>query len=76
MGRDCILRVEDYTASLDAALTLVPEGWSWRVAIDEGHRFPVVVLSRSRPTNAIIAIEHLTAPLAVVLAALRARGQS
>ena len=35
MGRDCILRVEDYTASLDAALTLVPARTMWGAGVDE-----------------------------------------
>ncbi len=35
MGRDCILRVEDYTASLDAALTLVPARAMWAAGVDE-----------------------------------------
>ena len=38
MGRACLLRVEDYTASLDAALTLVPKGWRW--SLDYTQRAP------------------------------------
>ncbi len=76
IGPDCILRVLDYTASLDAALTLVPEGagikldrhWTtrhdgpvWMAAIYTG--LGDVHASEDRPTPA----------LALCCAALRAR---
>jgi hypothetical protein len=43
-----------YTASLDEAVSLVPLGWSWRIAVSEQHNYPIVTLGRSYPTNSVL----------------------
>lgn len=65
------LAVLEYTTSLDAALTLVPNGWGWHVRHDNdgnyGHcLYPGLNVS---PGAAVAA----TPPLALCLAALKAR---
>lgn len=65
----------NFTASLDAALTLVPEGWSVSVSINERHTWGQATMGRSYPTNKTIATEHRTPALALCAAALRARAQ-
>lgn len=66
----------DCTASIDAALTLVPEGWLWQVEWI-GHQ------TRKRVGNCILWQPHepalsgqaATPALAICIAALRARGE-
>lgn len=59
-----------YTASLDAALMLVPEGWAWMTGCfpDEGF-FAAMGDGEYGEAKA----EALTAPLALCIASLRAR---
>lgn len=64
-----------YTDSLDAAIALVPKGWSWRVGTDEGRQHPQVSLGRSHPTNAAVHQEGHTPPIALCIAALKAEAQ-
>lgn len=71
-GRVPLAWLHCYTASLDTALTLVPEGWSISMHLSENRQHPVVKLGRSYPTNATIAQEAITLPGAVCAAALRA----
>lgn len=62
-----------YTSSIDAALSLVMDGWSWSVAVSENKLHPVVMLGRSYPTNAQVAQEAATPALAICIAALKSR---
>lgn len=64
-----------YTASLDAALTLVPEGWVTTLTIY--HDCSTVVLADDRVTPVRlpdIEVDANTPALALCIAALRARG--
>lgn len=55
--------------SLDAALTLVPEGWSWRVGnLPSGKGFADLGTQAS-----LQCVEGATPPLALCIAALKAR---
>jgi hypothetical protein len=60
-----------YTASLDAAMTLVPEGWNWLVGTDAGVGFQSALLRHGEeaPIEAIAA----TPALALCAAAIRAQ---
>lgn len=62
-----------YTTSLDAALSLVPKGWSWRVSVSEKRQHPNVALGRSYPTNATILQEGRDVCATICAAALKAR---
>lgn len=79
----------DYTASLDAAVALVPEGWTWTVTSKKGRAIahmcadyddddaPVIWSRRPlgrRPTQAEREACYVATPaLALVIAALKAR---
>ena len=65
--------VPRYTASLDAALTLVPEGWDW--AVTKG--FGESALAAASPANSVATVETqaATPALALTAAALRARAE-
>jgi hypothetical protein len=74
-------RVRRYSRSLDAALTLVPEGWSWQIRVIRRSPLPVpinrAVVAHDR-TGLVLASEHCeaeaqTPALALCIAALRAR---
>lgn len=65
-------RAPAYTASLDAALTLVPEGWSIQMLLSENGKYPCVKLGRSHPENMCVAQEGHILPATVASAALRA----
>lgn len=65
-----------FTSSLDAAMMLVPEGWSISMHLSEKGLYPVVKLGRSYPTNATVAQEGHPLPLTVCAAALRARSSN
>lgn len=62
------------TGSLDVAFKLLPTGWSCETIISEQHKHPCVTLGRSHPTNATVAVEGNTLPLALCIAALEAMG--
>jgi hypothetical protein len=59
-----------YTASIDSALTLVPEGWEW--VIDSGGH---VELTKSRLRGPHVDGNAATPALAICAAALRTREQ-
>jgi len=61
----------DYTASLDAAVTLVPEGWTWA----RFHGGVVECMTLNGPGNSILFErgEGNSSALALCAAALRAR---
>jgi hypothetical protein len=59
------------TASLDAAMTLVPEGWEWAVGMVEGKR--IAGCRQPGPGAPCPEIEAATPALALCAAALRAR---
>jgi len=72
-------RVRIFTASLDAALTLVPEGWPW--SLDATQRPPYRECGRAdifapggglKPTD-VMDVYAATPALAICAAALRAR---
>jgi hypothetical protein len=65
-----------FTASIDNALTLVPEGWSRQVGDSENRMHAQAVLGRSYPTNRNVYVEARTMPIALCIAALRARSAS
>ena len=60
-----------YTASLDAAVTLVPEGWTW----GRFHSGTVECMTLNGPDNSILVErgEGISTALALCAAALRAR---
>ena len=74
-------RVQPYTASVDAALGLVPEGWAWQVgAVYRDRRAAPVIRAAvfNDRTGMVLASECCeakahTAPIALCIAALRAR---
>ena len=61
-----------FTTSLDAAMSLVPEGWGGAVHFSENRQHHTVKLGRSYPTNAQAFGEAATPALALTAAALRA----
>jgi len=63
-----------YTTSLDAALSLVPEGWSWMVRNVHGNMGgPQGVAYCTRPDTDNETARAATPALALVIAALKAR---
>lgn len=64
--------VFSYTASVDAAMTLIPKGWGGSLHIEERGKWAIVKLGRSHPTNAEVTVEARTLPRAICLAALKA----
>lgn len=68
------LRVPPLTASLDAAMSLVPEGWGVKLHVSENGLHSNVCLARSHPTN-LAAYGDAAAPaIALCAAALKSRG--
>lgn len=74
-------QIRSFTNSLDAAVTLVPAGWSWQVRLvfHGEHSKPVgrAIVARDR-SGMVLADEHFevhaaTPALALCIAALRAR---
>jgi len=61
-----------FTGSLDAAITLVPEGWGGGIYFPENGTFTTVNVGRSHPTNIIVYAESATPALALCAASLRA----
>lgn len=74
--KDGFLMSDSYTASIDAALTLIPAGWSWSCNADENRKHSTAILGRSYPTNANASAEHSSPAIALCLAALEARRQA
>lgn len=68
-------RLPDYGASIDAALTLVLEGWFWWVGhLDEtDRRFTCTTSQHARVGTPSIRTVAATAPLAITIACLKAR---
>lgn len=65
--------VQHYTTSLDAALTLVPEGME--ISLTDLYGIPMAEVGLNVPEGSHTArLEHGTLPLALCIAALRARG--
>lgn len=60
----------EYTASLDAAMTLVPEGWNWQVGVGN-HNWAAVY--KGAPPSMRVDPIAATPALALCAAALRAR---
>lgn len=71
-------RYPTFTASLDAAMTLVPEGWDWSAGTQgngkRGHSFLLYRQEGARET--VIDPDAATPALALTAAALRARAAS
>lgn len=65
-----------FTASLDAVLRLLPEGWGVHMSMCENNTYkhPLVKLWRSYPVNRNVFGEADTLPIALLIAILRARG--
>jgi hypothetical protein len=82
-GAYCAYRSPAYTASLDAAMTLVPEGWRWmaghrefshaRGYVENGGPAFVGVGTRRNPNRLWFETTAATPALALTAAALRAR---
>ncbi len=72
------LRIPKLTASIDAALTLVPEGWRCTHAYS-GPPVSAFVLMRDEPRidrgHDAVEGNHALWPIAIVIAALKARAQ-
>ena len=66
-----------YTTSIDAALTLVPEGWSianfYEAVKPQDRPWWGVVLRRDEPYRVFESLGHPTPALALTIAALKAR---
>jgi hypothetical protein len=65
-----------YTASLDAALTLVPDGWSWHVALRKWPtptRATGSVWCESRDGSKLFYVDATTPTRALIAACLKAR---
>lgn len=67
--------LKDYTASLDAALTLVPEGWTRFVDATAPECRIDVDLFAPGPHGTRVRGVHDSEPIATVIAAIRAREQ-
>ena len=66
----------NYTSSLDAALTLVPEGWRWHSYYWPRKDEPKIMsLVTNEPHVGIAHGKAATPALAICIAALRARGE-
>ena len=68
-GADVLL--PRFTASLDAAMSLVPEGWEWRLYSNSLRKGPEAQLQRDK----IIITRGATPALALTAACLRAHAQ-
>lgn len=74
---DYIDNVPPYTSSLDAAMTLVPEGWEWMMEGEETERhFPPSQWLYKAHLGDKITSEGSTPALALCAAALRARSEA
>jgi hypothetical protein len=62
-----------YTTSLDAALSLVPDGWGYTLSLTARGNHPLVKLYRSHPVNAMQIVEGRTMPVTLCIAAMKAR---
>jgi hypothetical protein len=62
-----------YTSSIDAALTLVPEGWHWMAATAEGDFIRGTASVRDRDGGPSFTSAAATPALAICAAALRAK---
>jgi hypothetical protein len=69
-GRGTSGHAKAYTASIDAAMTLVPEGW-WRNVLDADNGDCMVELEAENPDRQVY-VRAKTWPLAICAAALRA----
>jgi hypothetical protein len=83
--RDAPTKAQAYTTSIDAALDLVPEGWSWNVRVLQRSDRPTPPLVRAVVFNNAVGMilssdyceaEAETAPIGLCIAALRARANS
>ena len=63
-----------WLTSLDAAMTLVPEGWGVMLHVSENGLHSNVCLARSHPTNLAAYGDTATPAIALCAAALKARG--
>jgi hypothetical protein len=81
---EALARLPCYTRSLDAALALVPAGWSWQVSVLYRNEAPAPAIRAAAfheragmvLTSEYCEAEAGTAPLALCIAALRVRCQS
>lgn len=62
-----------YTTSIDAALTLVPEGWGWNATGEHSTGFVLLYPPNNYPGATGVQAEAPTPALAICIAALRAR---
>lgn len=67
-----------YTSSLDAALSLVPGGWAWMVAVSPSEEGPAGASLWVDPGhhNTVYAEHAATASLALCVGALKARAKA
>ena len=77
-GTDMHREVPPFTASLDAAMTLVPEGWDWAAGSAQdgcgGHAFMRRVGHLGRPID--VDVDAAAPALALTAACLRARASA
>lgn len=70
------LHSRSYTRSIDAALTLVPDGFDWFVSSEfHGTQFFATVTSKDRLHNFVARGILATPAIALCIAALKARGE-
>jgi len=80
-GRDLLPWAHCYTSSLDAAMTLVPEGWRLvrlgETPVDDAGPWEALIAQREAAFGRArtSAVQAKTAPLAIVAASLRARAK-
>ena len=90
-GKECVIDetrengrlivVPEYSVSLDAAMTLVPEGWNWfagsakgaRAYVENGQSAFIGIGTRPNPDRLWFEVTAATPALALTAAALRAR---
>lgn len=68
----CMHTCPRFSASIDAALTLVPEGWDWGIGAMAGKGF--ALLAKPNSTKPGVTVTNIATPaLAICIAALKAR---
>jgi hypothetical protein len=66
----------NYTASIDAAMTLVPDGWqvdNWFIGTDKSSRLDLRNLTSAKPLPLEMGAHDHSAAIALCIAALKAR---
>lgn len=74
-----LIQMRPYTGSLDAALTLVPDGWGWHLCMAQGIKWPSPtrvtgsVWSESSDNSKLFYVDAATPARALIAASIKAR---